>query len=259
MIKELITYFTEKVSKEAKAFGHLYEAISLIEKEKRCQSFWLAHRAHCKNFISKYTNNVSNKDKILILGSGPLHEIPIEYLSREFKQVDLVDMVHLKSIKNAYTHLRNIQFIEADITELELEIMKIKKIINHEPQLFLQDQYDLVISANLMSQLPYHLQNYLEKKANPKLSENELDQFGNQVTLDHYNYLNKFSCPVLLITDIETQIFDKNDLLIEHFNPYNHIHLPIPAETWIWNVAPIPEYQKDVALKMKVAAFILNF
>ncbi len=258
MIRELITYIRATATKEAKAFGHLYESIAIKEREKRCKSFWLPHRTNCKNFIKESMTKVRDYDRVLVLGSGPLHEIPLLELASTFKRVDLVDVVHLKETINQYKHLQNVHFIEADITELESRIHQEKKIINVIPTLYQNEHYDLVISANLLSQLSYHLRNFLEKKASPKLTEKELDDFCYQVSFDHYKYLTHFSCPVVLITDIETHLTSKTDELLEVQTPFINFDLPAPEKVWWWNVAPIPEYSKDISLKMKVAGFILN-
>lgn len=258
MIRELFTYFRANASKQAKAFGHLYESIAILEREKRCKSFWLPHRTNCKNLIRQAIARTQGHERILVLGSGPLHEIPLEDLAANFMQVDLVDVVHLQETINQYKHFKNVHFIEADITELENTVHKEKKIFNKIPTLFQNENYDLVVSANLLSQLSYHLRNYLEKKAKPKLSEEELDRFCFQVSHDHYKYLTKFSCPVVLITDIESHYIDKEEKLIDVQTPYINFSLPTPVEVWWWNVAPIPEYSRDLAVKMKVAGFILN-
>ncbi len=258
MIRELFKYFYSKSTKEARTFGHLYESISLIEREKRCRAFWLSHRENCKLVIAEASARIENKSSVLILGSGPLHEIPIELLANTFNRVDLIDVVHLRETKNKFRHLKNVNFIEADVTELEKPLLQDKKPINKIPTLFLKDNYDLVISANLLSQLSYHLKNFLEKKAKPKLSESDLLNFAHQVTLDHYQYLQKFSSPVILITDVETILQDKNDRLIDKETPYINFSFPKPYREWLWNVAPIPEYHQDISLKMKVQAFILN-
>ena len=258
MISELITYLTTKTAPTARAFGHLYESIALIEREKRCRSFWLPHRTQCKNFIEKNLNAASEKEAVLVLGSGPLHEIPLEALAKYFARVDLVDIVHLKETKKQYEHLKNVRFIEADVTELEADLMKEKKVLNKIPEQFLHDHYSLVISANLLSQLSYHLRDFLEKKARPKISGQELDRFAYEVTKNHYQYLQKFSCPVILITDIKTVLSDKQGKIVQEESPYIDFSFPTPKEEWWWNVAPIPEYDKDIAVKMKVAGFILN-
>ena len=259
MILELLTYLRAKTTKEARAFGHLYESISLIQREKRCQKYWLSHRTQCKNFILKSIHLLKSQNAALVLGSGPLHEIPIEEMALRFSHVDLVDVVHLEETKKKYSHLKNINFIEADITELEHDIEREKKILNKVPSLFLNNKYDIVISANLLSQLSYHLRNYLDKKAKPKLSEDALDKFSYQVSFDHYNYITSFNCPVVLITDIETHLINSDDSLLEVQTPYINFALPDANEQWWWNLAPRPEFSKDYSVKMKVAAFNLNF
>lgn len=259
MIRELLSYFTTSATDEAKAFGHLYESISLIEREKRCSHYWLPHRTKCKNTILKIQTKLTDHKKVLVLGSGPLHEFPIEEMSAIFNQIDLVDVVHLKKIKNQYKHLKNVHFIEKDITELESIILKEKKIHNHTPTQFQNINYDLVISANLMSQLAIHLRNFLEKKSSPKLSEQQLDQFANQVSMDHFQYLTNFKCPVLLITDTETQFIGINDELLDTDRPFINFPLPQSLDEWWWNVAPRPEYSKDYSVRMKVSVFVLNF
>lgn len=259
MIRELLTYLTTNATKEARAFGHLYESISLLQRERRCKDFWLPHRTHCKNTISKVVSSLSAHQRVLVLGSGPLHEIPIQSLASHFHDVDLVDVVHLKVTKEKYKHLKNINFIEADLTELEAIIHQEKKIVNKVSTLFQDRTYDLVISANLLSQLSYHLRDYLEKKAKPKLSESTLDAFAHQVSFDHYQYLLNFKCPVLLITDTESQFIGLNDELIQSQTPYINFPMPKPVEQWWWNLAPRPEFSKDYSVKMKVSVFILNF
>lgn len=262
MITELFTYMSSllraSITPEARAFGHLYESISLIQREKRCARYWLPHRTLCKEFIQENVQVSTGKSAVLILGSGPLHEIPVEFLAKNFKRVDMVDVVHLPEVQKQWAHLQNIRFITADVTDLEAEILRTKRPVEKIPELFLKDQYDLVISANLMSQLAYHLRQFLEKKAQPLLDENALDAFANKVTENHFHYLKQFTCPVILITDIETHLLDKKDQLVEKTSPYVNFNFPTPTTTWWWNVAPIPEYSRELAVKMKVAAFILN-
>ena len=159
---------------------------------------------------------------------------------------------------NVVKSRKNVRFIQADITGLEAKILKEKKTVHLPPSLFLDQDYDLVISANLLSQLSYHIRGFLEKKARPKLSPEVLDHYAHEISFNHFQYLQQFSCPAILITDIETNFFNKEDQLIHTEKPYIDFKFPPSKEEWIWNVAPIPEYAKDIALKMKVAAFVFN-
>lgn len=259
LIRELLTYVTTSPAlSEAKSFGHLFESISLIAREKRCARAWLPHRTECKSFISSHLNQALHFDSVLVLGSGPLHEIPMEMLARTFKKVVLVDIVHLKSTKESVKQFSNIEFVEHEISEIEAKLLKEKKLIEKIPERFLDENFGLVLSVNIMSQLPLHLNSYIKKKLKNKFSDSEVERFLQQVTSHHLQYLQKFTCPVLLITDIETDYYDKAEKLLQKDLNYSHLTLPAPEAQWIWNTAPIPEFDRDIAMKMKVAAFVLN-
>lgn len=259
MIRELLTYLFERpLLSEARTFGHLSESISLLSRESRCQKSWLPHRTQCKNFIKDHLKLASHFDSVLVLGSGPLHEIPIEELSKAFKKVTLVDIVHLKNTKDSVAHLKNLEFVEHDITELEHSLHFDKMLIDHVPQKFLDQDWGLVLSVNLMSQLPIHLEKYIQKKLKNKFTDLEISGYLQNSTRNHLKYLNLFNTTVLMITDTEVIYCDKNDNVIQIDKNYDHLSLPEKILSWNWNLAPIPEFQKDVAIKMKVGAFAIK-
>jgi hypothetical protein len=259
LIQEFLTYLTERpLLKEARSFGHLYESISLLSREKRCKNAWGPHRAECKKFILKYLSLATSKDAILILGSGPLHEIPIEEIAMIFNKVTLVDIVHLQSTKKSVSHLKNIEFIEHDITEKEAELKKLKTLTPKAPLRFIDQNWDMVISVNLMSQLPIHYQSFVEKNLKAHFTENAVDHFLKELTLQHFLYLKSFNSPVLLITDTHSDYFDPMEKLLQTDDNYTHINMPQAAHTWVWRVAPIPEFRKDIEIRMRVSGFLLN-
>lgn len=259
MIRELLTYISERPTlKEAKSFGHLIESISLLSREKRCQKTWATHRASCKQFIAAELKNARHYDSILVLGSGPLHEIPIELLSKTFKRVVLVDIVHLKSTKKSVLHLTNVEFVEHEITEIEEALRVHKELKDKVPAKFLNEDWGLVLSVNVMSQLPLHLESFIFKKLKHKFTPTQVDAFLKSVTQNHLTYLKSFHANVILITDTQTFYYDKNEKVIQTDNNYEHLSLPNPSLEWNWNVAPIPEFQKDVGMKMRVCGFVLK-
>ncbi|MBC7428834.1 MAG: hypothetical protein H7336_09505 [Bacteriovorax sp.] len=259
MIREVLTYLFERpMLPEAKSFGHLAESISLISREKRCKLAWLSHRIQCKEFITTGLSQAKNFESILVLGSGPLHEIPIENLSRTFKKVVLVDIVHLKATRESVAHLTNIEFVEHEISEIESSLKNEKALIEKIPGAFQNIDWGLVLSVNVMSQLPLHLASYIKKKLKNKFSDEEVQKFLERVTVNHLLFLNAFRCPVILITDVETTYTDKNEAILQNDINYTHLTFPKTTEQWIWNVAPIPEFDKNIGMKMLVSAFVLN-
>jgi len=259
LIRELLTYLFERpLLSEARTFGHLSESISLLSRESRCQKSWLPHRTQCKNFIKDHLKLASHFDSVLVLGSGPLHEVPIEELSKAFKKVTLVDIVHLKNTKESVAHLKNIVFVEHDITELEHSLHHDKNLIDHVPQKFLDEDWGLVLSVNLMSQLPIHLEKYINKKLKNKFSSQDVSRYLQNSTRNHLAYLHLFNAPFIIITDTEVHYCDKNDNVIQIDKNYEHLSLPEKLSSWSWSLAPIPEFQKDIAIKMKVSAFMIK-
>lgn len=258
MIKEIISYLTQKSLPEARAFGHLYESISLVEKEKRCHEAWRSHRDHSKQFIISQCLTLSHFDHLLILGSGPLHEIPIEWLSQKFKKVTLLDVVHLHQVKKEYRHLLNVEFVEHDLTEVEAELLNYDRLLKKVPTFMTDQKLSMVISANVMSQLPLHFQNYIEKKRKKKFTQKMLDDFLEELTRSHVAYLRSFNAKVILITDTEKYYLNaQGDILEKEFN-YPHLNLPLPVQEWMWSVAPLGELGSDLELKMKVSGFVLK-
>jgi hypothetical protein len=259
LIREILTYLSESpLIPEAKSFGHLSESISLLSREERCKKAWFPHRTKCKEFITSHLQSAIHFRSVLVLGSGPLHEIPIEELSRKFNKVVLVDIVHLKSTKNSVKHLHNIEFVEHEISEIEHILKKDKKLIEKIPDSFKDTDWGLVLSVNVMSQLPLHLKTYIKKKLTGNFLESQVKKYLEAVTENHLNYLTSFSCPIFLITDVETVYTDGKDVLLQKDINFAHLTMPKYVDEWTWNLAPIPEFDKNIAIKMLVSAFILN-
>lgn len=259
MIREFLTYLSNyPKNKRADAFGHLSQSISLIARENRCKKFWQTHRDNSKKQILQELENSLDFDAILILGPGPMHEIPIEEISQKFKRVVLVDIVHLNETKNKFSHLKNLEFINHDISELEEIIQLHKKLINVKPQKFLNESWGFVISSNIMSQIPLHFEEYVQKHYPHLIETSILEDFLKQVSHDHFNYLLEFKAPVLLITDVESHYCDKNGRIFQIDKNFEHLNLGTPLLSWDWDIAPIPEFRKDVGIMMVVNSFLLN-
>lgn len=257
MIREAFTYLLERPKlQEAIKFGHLFESVSILSREKRCKNAWASHRENCKSFIAGSIQSAHHLESVLVLGSGPLHEIPIELLAKTFKRVVLVDIVHLSSTKKKCAPYNNIEFVEHELTEIERDIFLSGKLINKIPKNFIDSSWGLVLSVNVMSQLPLHLEKFIRKKFN--FNDSEIEIFLQNITKNHFLFLESFQAPAVLITDTETHYLDDKSAILQVDLNYEHIKLPKPVKEWMWDVAPIPEFKKDIAIKMKVSGFVLK-
>lgn len=256
MIKEIITYLWEKPFHPHEGpFGHLIESISLREKERRCHEAWLPHLESCKNFIIQNCQKIKNKKTAVVLGSGPLHEIPIEWLSKNFQNVILVDIIHLQSTKRSVGHLSNITFINHDISELEESLQK-GDLTTKVPEKKFAEDCSVVISANLLSQIPLHLERYIDAKFK-KINSFEKEAYLEASCKNHILYLKSFSCPALLYCDRERLYKNAKGEIIEKEQGLPDLSLESPEREWTWNVSPLNEFAKGIKVEMRVCAYVL--
>lgn len=265
MLPELLLSLRSKSSDIARKSGLLHEQIAIHYREKRCRSHWISHRQKCQNLIIEALKSTPQKNRVLILGSGLFHEIPLKKLSDEFKEVIAVDIVHLPQARSLAKSLPNITLIEQDLTQWlykikEKPISKAGWLSVDVPSYFHNKNFDLVISANLLSQLqlaPKKVLENLPKKH--QITSEEIETFCQNITDAHIQYLKGFKqSKVLLISDIETYLMDQENQILETQPLKYSASLPSPIKTWNWHVAPVGEVSPEYSLQMKVAGFILN-
>lgn len=258
MIKEVVQFLFYKSTNFSVSNDHLRESIALISRRKRNLEKWKFHEARCHEAIINFINENINAKKILILGSGILHEIPIEHSSFDNKEIHLVDVVHLSSVKKRVKNKTNIHFIEHEITETEKTILKNKKLIPVVPKAFVDDHFDLVISANLLSQLPIHLTNLILKN---KIESDKIKTFCEEVVDNHIQYLKNFTVPTLIIFDKESIYRNHEGKIIESIktiDPKEFQKAKNNVGEWVWNIAPIPELSSDYSMELKIVSHVIN-
>lgn len=88
---------------------------------------------------------IVERGHVAVLGSGLIHDVPLEFLAKSFQTVTLYDLVHLPSARLKVRRLgqENVRLVERDLSS-GLEFLKGA----HAP--------DLVISACLLSQMALH-------------------------------------------------------------------------------------------------------
>lgn len=265
MLAELLLSLRTRSCKIARKSGLLNEQIAIHFREKRCRPEWIAHRQKCQSFISDSIDSIKHKERVLILGSGHFHEIPLKKLSDTFGEVIAVDIVHLPHARSLANSLPNVRLVEQDLTQwlyklVNKPISKAGWLDIDIPTYFQNQHFDLVISANLLSQIHLAPKRKLEEIASKHLiTEIEINNFCQEITDAHLKYLLNFkNSKVLLISDVETTILNKEKVIIEKYSLDYKSQLPTPQKTWTWNVAPLGEISKEYSLQMKVAGFILK-
>ncbi len=179
------------------------------------------------------------KRTVLVFGAGSLNDIPLSYLSSQFFKVILVDLVFLKPARRLASNYSNVELIEHDITE-SLDWLYQGQTLVQSPSRWLNDSsIDLVISLNLITQLPLIPVRWLMDEFD--LSELEADIVGKQLIFAHLSYLKQFSGEVCLIADRVDIELDPQGLELDRFDPWWDVEQPKADTHWEWDVMPLGE------------------
>lgn len=239
MIWEAWQYLTTPSSKLARQMGFLYESIAMSARAKRCHSAWQSHYQNCQLAIEHAVSTCHSKRKVLVFGAGTLQDIPLALLSEAFDQVLLFDLAITRNARQRLKSYRNIDYIEADVTEslhlLHAGILKVET-----PKAWLDDEtVDLVVSLNLITQLPLLPIRWLKQKF--RISDPQADQLGQGLIKAHLYYLQRFNARVCLIADRVDREFDLQGKKLDEFDPWWGVKSPGASRTWQWEVVSFAE------------------
>jgi hypothetical protein len=168
---------------------------------------WLRHEKRCRDFILKAAD-LYLPEKITVLGSGWLLEIPLAELAERTKHICLVDIVHPPAVRNQVKKLKNVELSEQDISGGLIDevwrkagkrtfLNKLKSLEDIEIPEFRLEDTGMVISLNIMTQIEALPLRMLGKKA--KAGEEDLYNFRKKIQESHLKFLEKHKS--LLITD----------------------------------------------------------
>ena len=263
MLYQALIYLFTPTSKIAKKYGFLYQTIAPEGRYKRCRTAWLTHLKNCQDLYFEAIKRLSQKEKIVVLGSAHLHEIPFHLLNDQFQEIYLVDIVHpLKhhwlqkrnpkvrlidmDLSGSLDQLENLQSLE-DLDQL-IENLKKETIFNFEA--------DLIISANILSQLALLPISALERKLKRQLSIEEKDKICTTFADLHLKNLDSCKGQKLIYCDREVIYRDpKKEIIYKGAYPVQFTGYQ-PLKSWIWDIAPLKEASKDYSIEMKIDSFI---
>ncbi|RED45074.1 hypothetical protein [Aestuariispira insulae] len=255
MLVELIKSTLTPCPKWAKKMGFVAESVAIDARAKRCAAAWEPHQKECKKFILQAVEGCEQTRTALVAGSGACLDLPLKELADRFDRVILLDIVH--PITNRSSKLPNVLQIVADITGVGEELYAFKTLPDPVP---VPDLYhifpdiDLVVSLNLLSQLPVTFLDWLQEEG---LAEDEaLDQFGHDLIRAHLDWLQGFQGVRCLITDRRWEEKDPTGRVISQSDPLYGIEMPGPDRIWRWAVAPMGELDGPVWRENLVAGYL---
>lgn len=248
MLVELYRYLTTPCPPALRHMGYLKEIIGLAARHGRCRKAWQPHLDACQALITEAARSCFRHRRAVVLGSGGLYDIPLDDLSDLFDDVVLVDVLHPPAVRRAVAGYGNVTLLEHDlacvIEPMYRQVREATPLPLPEADLPL-DGADLVISANVVSQLPVIPVEYAARAG--RHSTAGLSVLAKALIESHLAALVDFKGVVCLISEVEHQILAGGEIIARH-DPLRGVTVPrqlgLYPQSWEWDFAPRPERHK---------------
>lgn len=196
--------------------GYYSYQSGLIYRHLNQEGGWDEHNRNCRSYILNVLDLI-RPQKVTILGSGWLLDIPLVEIAEMTSFVELVDIVHPPQVKEQVSVYGNVHLIEADITGgLISEVWnkthksffrKLNSLSEIRiPEYMPDEDPGLVISLNILTQLENLPLDYLRKKS--AAPDDGFFNFRQCVQKKHVDFLHKHKS--VLISDFE-EVFTGNN------------------------------------------------
>ncbi len=185
-------------------------------------------------------------------------DIPLTGLAEAFERVTLVDVAHLRSTRRAAQRFKNVRLVETDIAGVSngilLGVAKGADTLPRPTPPVIDDtpSIDLIVSANLLTQLPLTPCHLLKQHLD--LSEDDLNTYARYIMQVHLDHLASFDAMKCLIAETAIQHIDEQGQIVHERDPLNGLVLASPDRTWEWTVAPHGEVSQSYAVRNIVSA-----
>jgi hypothetical protein len=203
---------------------------------------WDEHCRRCRSFILRAVE-FYRPEKISILGSGWLLDVPLAEIAEKAKKICLIDIVHPPEVIKQCRNFENVELLELDVTGGVIEdvwkkagrlpfikkLKSLKEIII--PEFKPEGDPGLIISLNILTQLETLPVSYLNKKA--KIPEDEMAAFRSTLQKKHIDFLMKYNS--VLISDVAEIFTDNSGKRSEEKTLMTVIPTGRIIENWTWD------------------------
>ncbi|NSY16335.1 hypothetical protein [Neorhizobium sp. AL 9.2.2] len=240
MILEALHYTATLPVTPAEFRPFIRSSVNLWSRARRCADAWAPHEENCKTFIRETIADMKQRRTVVVLGSGLLRDVPIEDLAKGFDTVVLVDLVHLASVRLRMLagRYRNVRLISRNLSDLDKALAGDVP----EPLAFLRQvpYLDLVVSANILSQIGVGARRQLEEMRHP-----EPDAIVAKLVSAHLDGISALPCRQILLTDTAYRIVDRQGEVLETTDLLAGLTPPQAVRAWCWPVAPYGELGRE--------------
>lgn len=228
--------------------GYVRESVLLYSRSRRCRAAWAPHLAAARAVVAQSLADLIRRDLAVVLGSGLLDDVPLALLSRTFARVRLVDAVHPWPARLIARRHPNVELVTLDLSGADA--LADGPGITSDAIGPVCAGADLVVSANLLSQLPILPVDRFEGRGlQPP------HRLGARIVEAHLAALDRLDGRVCLITDTHQREEDRDGTLIDSLDLLHGVRLPPGARGWDWELAPFGEAARHHRTLHRVQAY----
>lgn len=244
MLAELALRLATPAARMTRKLGLVTESVALWSRGLRQRRAWAEHHTRRRAVVAQAVAELPARRTAVILGSGLLRDIPLGLLCANFERVLLVDAVHLPQIRLRMRFRRNVTLLTRDLTGI-VGWLAGESDGRSDPlvDLVADPELDLVVSANLLSQLAWPIEDWLAD--NPDRAETLPPDLPARCIAWHLADLGRFRSRVILLSDVEMIERDRSGAIVDRLDLTRGVELPAPDESWDWPVAPFGEAARD--------------
>lgn len=221
---------------------------ALWSRSRRCRAAWAPHLAQARAACLAALDGLPRRRKALVLGSGLLDDVPLAELAEAFEEVVLADAVHPWPARLAVRRFADVSLVTADLSGAgDLVLGRSDRLSDPLAPWRCDERLDFVLSANLLSQLPYAPVEAAERRNFPGSED-----LGQRIVKAHLSALASLPARVCLVTDLEQVAFDRQGREVERLDLLHGVALPDPDQAWEWELAPLGEVGRDRRLVHRV-------
>jgi hypothetical protein len=262
MLLDLFTSLTTRCSPHIRALGYVDETIAMRKRYRARRQAWQPHLDRSKQFILASAQKCTNRNKLVLLGSGLLLDVPLARLASMFREVVLMDVVCLPEIREQIAMFDNVRFVEHDATDVSerlyanrqqalVELPDIKPPSSTE-----YENAGLVVSLNILSQL-WVIPRAFMLKQRQRAGQEHLDDWCGKMVRSHFAFLRSLPCAVCLIADLEFVKRDKKGEIFSQGSTVYEQMLPKPETSWTWHISPLGSASGFYSKELNVGAWHL--
>ena len=214
----------------------------IIRRHINQKGGWDKHLEHCRDIILRAIDML-HPEKITVLGSGWLLELPLAEMIEKAKEIVLIDIIHPPEVISQSADYKSVKLIEEDISGgLIEEVWKkagkrtfFNRLTSLDtiviPQYLFEDDPGMVISLNILTQLESLPIRLLKKKS--RVDDEMFLEFRKEIQTNHISLLENHKS--VLISDTSEVFTMNNGYSYEELTMVIDIPEGRVTEDWIWD------------------------